>query len=175
MSAQIVQGYHICVLHQIAHEALSTSGVSQQYVLFSAGNVASSCYYLTFGELDYAQADESTSVGCGVWMSEAVLWTQWTHLGHLTAQKHSEMLLLGAETFCRLVLSHSEYRVLAKRYAQRFVNALNRQALTAISDMPLMQQIYVSYAEIGYQPSESRPSPSHSWRSTLCKYPLSRS
>jgi len=129
---------HMTVLHKICVKAITVCWTATGDVLFSAGHVATSCYYLNLGHLVYKQVDCNQAIDVGVWISEAVLWTDWSHVGELLTQEEGQLFALEAAGFSMMVSSHSKYFEIARHYARNFVTELNK-AVTNLSDIPKQQ------------------------------------
>merc|ERR1719329_355576 len=61
-----------------------------------------------------------TEVEVGAWVSEAALWTQWTHVGRCCAQANSELAVVGAESLMKVVRSRRAVGQMSRTYAKNF-------------------------------------------------------
>jgi len=137
---------HHEVVRNICHRGLSVMTLSLGDVLFTEGEAPSQpkMYFVCTGTLRYvlreqgACAEEelqsSQHVRPGQWLSEAVLWTTWSHCGVLTAMTECRLLALDTQAFQDIVLRYrTGSNLFVRVYAQEFVAALN--ASNAISDL----------------------------------------
>mmetsp|Transcript_41426 Transcript_41426/g.107206 ORF Transcript_41426/g.107206 Transcript_41426/m.107206 type:complete len:796 (-) Transcript_41426:238-2625(-) len=65
------------------------------------------------------------------WCCEAALWTKWVHLGSMRALDVSNVLSIKGEIIQKIALSHHLVHAGTAKYAQAWVERLNRQAIEA--------------------------------------------
>merc|ERR1712060_136243 len=76
----------------------------------------------------------------GQWASEAVLWTQWMHLGDLQAITECQIIRVNAEQFGMLVKTNRPLLLAVRKYAELFVIEMNKLTRDELTD--LMHQIF---------------------------------
>merc|ERR1719375_233731 len=76
--------------------------------------------------------------GHALWLSEAVLWTTWVHLGVLTAMTECRFLCVDANNF-QSIAGNFDHRGYDPRvYASSFIDSLNEESLVPLlSDLPI--------------------------------------
>eukprot|EP00928_Gymnodinium_smaydae_P038064 TRINITY_DN26328_c0_g3_i1.p1 TRINITY_DN26328_c0_g3~~TRINITY_DN26328_c0_g3_i1.p1 ORF type:complete len:818 (+),score=138.26 TRINITY_DN26328_c0_g3_i1:98-2551(+) len=118
------------VMRQICHQAVSLSWVLSGDTIFTIGEMPSqpAMYFVHQGSLHYDHHYEEVHVDKGKWLSEATLWTHWTHQGTLTAMVDSQLLCLSAQGFRDIVL-HFDHPMNAdpQLYGKYFVAELNHE------------------------------------------------
>merc|ERR1712012_1197794 len=100
--------------------------------LFLAGTRAEAAYCIVMGMLQYVQSptsskvlmDTEDTVVAGAWVSEAALWSHWTHVGTLEASRACELLSLRAEVFTETMDHHGFVRHINRDYARIFHSRL---------------------------------------------------
>lgn len=120
-------------LDRAACQRLCQRGVVFQFQsrgddVFSPGTAAMAAYNVAKGSLSYDQhpqtsmvSEPSTKVvGSGTWISEPALWLQWTHVGHLTAQGPSEMIMVVASELVAVLEAHHVIDVITRTYAKNY-------------------------------------------------------
>lgn len=71
----------------------------------------------------------------GEWCSEAALWTEWHHVGTLTAFTVCDMVGVSAEKFAEITTGHKEVEMMCSKYAQAYVKNLNDLDTDARTDL----------------------------------------
>merc|ERR1719359_1103200 len=69
----------------------------------------------------------------GDWCSEAVLWTEWSHLGHLVAKTDVQLLALEAVKFQGIAIKFPCLQI--KNYAVEFVSLLCSKRESEMTDL----------------------------------------
>lgn len=112
-------------IRKVCHTAISMLSLHPKDVLFSDLEVPTNprMFFVVSGSLLYLQDEVVQAVDRGIWISEAVLWTKWTHCGMARSKDEVRLLVIDAEHFTETV-SHfpSDH---AGRYAETFVDYLN--------------------------------------------------
>ena len=103
-------------------------------VIFSAGQVATTCYYVADGNVSYEDASSNCFTLCNIWVAEVCLWTPWLHLGHLVAKDISRLITMEVTLFCECVEKNDHIRQISSVYAKDFVDRLNSE--THWTDLP---------------------------------------
>merc|ERR1711974_536994 len=84
-------------------------------------------YFVNTGLLEYCAHGSSVQVGERQWLSEANLWTAWTHRGMCTATTRGKLAALDSLAFQEIV---RKFMGLAgfdcRLYASEFVDLLNK-------------------------------------------------
>lgn len=125
------------VMKKVCHKAMSQLLVSDGDILFMPGEVPSPprMIIVCSGELSYTYINGAIAyVQAGQWISEAVLWVQWTHQGMLKASKDCRLCILDGTKFCQIAdtFDHDfDLRV----YARTFVACMNDGSMDP-SDLP---------------------------------------
>jgi len=70
----------------------------------------------------------SCTIDAGEWCSEAILWTEWVHVGIARAIQDSEILVIDAKHFVKATQAHYKVVPGTIEYAQGFVKRLNEWA-----------------------------------------------
>lgn len=130
------------VVRKICHSAMVTSHVSNGDILFHYGETSSSMLMCKRGSLCYFYGENEVTVGAGMWLTEAALWTHWVHRGMLAALDDSTMFQLDADSFQNIV---STFEISTKSdpaaYARNFVAALNTCTEEDVTDLPLRESL----------------------------------
>jgi len=125
------------VMKRVCHQAMSQLLVSTGDVIFMLGEVPSPprMFVICSGELSYYPVNGAvTTVEAGQWLSEATLWTSWTHQGMLKAASDCRLCLLNANKFQELA-ENFDYDFDLRSYARAFVHSMNTGLIDA-SDLP---------------------------------------
>jgi len=125
------------VMKKICHKATSQLLVSNGDVLFMPGEVPSPPRMLIIcsGQLSFHSVTGAVAyVQAGQWISEAVLWSTWTHQGMLKATSDCRLVVLDASIFHNLTDTF-DYDFDMRKYARAFVECLNTGAIDT-SDLP---------------------------------------
>lgn len=72
------------------------------------------------------RADGWEELGKDRWLSEPVLWTQWEHAGDCKAVFTSNVLIMNALIFCKVIRRYENAHISSALYARRFVEMLNK-------------------------------------------------
>jgi hypothetical protein len=116
------------VMRRVAYEAVTTSLVHAGDILFHAGEVQKTpkMIMVRSGTMLFEGVDgEEVVVNAGRWVSEATLWTSWTHRGVLSATTFCRLCFITAQTFQDIVGQFKHVDFDPKWYASEFVDFLN--------------------------------------------------
>ncbi|CAJ1366570.1 unnamed protein product, partial [Effrenium voratum] len=102
-------------------------------VVFVAGSIAGSCYFLAGGPHSYFREDERREKLCNIWVAEMCLWSPWVYVGDLVAEDISRLVAMEVTAFCECVNKTVETREMAVAYASRYVAGL--KGLSSLSDL----------------------------------------
>jgi len=132
----------VVVMHWICKKAVHSQVVGHEDVLFHCGDEAKEMRFVMEGNLEYeieqeVEEDEGDVVTLKSllpvdkteWISEAVLWTLWRHLGMLQAKQPSELLNLKPEKFAEVMRLHPRPWIFARDYARKYIEVLNDPAM----------------------------------------------
>merc|ERR1719375_2025918 len=76
--------------------------------------------------------------GHALWISEAVLWTTWVHLGVLTAMTECRFLCVDAKSFQSIAGAFDHRGFDPRVYASSFIEMLNEESvIPLLSDLPV--------------------------------------
>lgn len=126
------------VMRRVCHYGMSTFLLSSGDVVFTRGESPSEpkMYFVPKGSLEYNSRGEVTTLDKNMWIAEAVLWTQWTYKGTLTANNDVKLAVLHAKTFQDIVDRFKETVGMdPKVYAAEFVDHLN--AVEKVTDLTM--------------------------------------
>jgi len=128
------------VMRKVCHCATSMTQVALGDSIFQAGEIPAQpkLYILCSGTMQYvSHSGAVTNLEAMQWISEATLWTTWTHLGVLTATSECRLVLIDALLFPTIVsqFEHNDVKADPWAYAQDFTTELNRRK-DDVSDIP---------------------------------------
>ncbi|CAJ1397434.1 unnamed protein product [Effrenium voratum] len=120
--------FHVVrVMRDVALNCMSHAVHASGDVIFVAGAIASSCFFLASGAHSYTNTISTREV-CNVWVAEMCLWSPWVHVGDLVAMDLSRLVSMEVTSFCECVGKAVETREMASTYAAQYVAALNVQS-----------------------------------------------
>eukprot|EP00928_Gymnodinium_smaydae_P005475 TRINITY_DN11861_c0_g1_i1.p1 TRINITY_DN11861_c0_g1~~TRINITY_DN11861_c0_g1_i1.p1 ORF type:complete len:902 (+),score=131.64 TRINITY_DN11861_c0_g1_i1:112-2817(+) len=124
-------------IRKICHNAVDIAAVSFEDLIFANGELGTYMYFSVSGRLSYMQGrtEVQEPVEVGMWLSEAVLWTSWSHCGTLQARDDADILQMHATTFQTIMSKYPSHHM--KAYAHHFVALLKTIPSHQLSDMPL--------------------------------------
>jgi len=128
------------VMKKVCHKAMSLLVVSNGDVLYMLGEVPSPprMFIVCSGELSYHSSVGAIAfLEAGQWISEATLWTTWTHQGMLKAVSDCRLCVLDATKFVELTESY-DHDFDIRLYAKTFVNSMNSGEIDA-TDLPFYE------------------------------------
>jgi hypothetical protein len=127
---QLFDLVHSRAIQNICSNAVSIQRITRGDVLFTSMEVPNrpGMYICKSGSFRYLSMEKGAeNVSEGVVVSEATLWTAWTHCGTMKALKDSHMMCVDAGMFARAMrkvpLPHT------KEYAGKFVAYLNSESV----------------------------------------------
>lgn len=129
---------HAVSIRHVCHKAVAQVSLSRGDVLFSESEITVNrrMFFVCDGKFMYLQdvkKEGGTEVVQGCWLSEAVLWTAWTHRGTLQAVNEGSLLALNAEEFAGIVSTFPTVHVF--NYAAKFVQGLNDSSCDDLTDI----------------------------------------
>jgi len=125
------------VMKKVCHAAVSQLLVSNGDVIFMPGEVPASprMFIVCIGELSYTYVNGAVHlVQSSQWLSEAALWTSWTHQGMLRAASDCRLCLLDAVKFAELADAF-DHGFDLRYYVRTFLRCLNTGEI-AVTDLP---------------------------------------
>lgn len=129
-------------IQHIVRQAVTIKNLAMGDTCFLNKQPASCMYVVASGSLSYShygtynRLQRSIRVEKTVWVSEAVLWTPWVHVGTLQAVTECRLLSISEEQFGKVILTHVKPCEMAKTHANDFVNWLNNYKDEGLTDLP---------------------------------------
>lgn len=118
-------GFHpIRELRMVAMNCMQPQVMASGDVVFAAGSMANSCFFLAKGSFHYT-FEKSYEELSNTWIAEMCLWIPWSYAGDLVAQETSRLFSLDLSAFCKAVAKVDTTREMAVAYAKECVDALN--------------------------------------------------
>merc|ERR1711860_217407 len=97
-------------------------------------------YFVVNGAYEYfLMSGHQVAVRAGSWISEPVLWTDWTHKGGLRAKGDSHLCELLADAFQQVCVEFNHTFFDPQNYGIRFLALLNAREGN-LSDLPLPRE-----------------------------------
>mmetsp|Transcript_73462 Transcript_73462/g.175078 ORF Transcript_73462/g.175078 Transcript_73462/m.175078 type:complete len:826 (+) Transcript_73462:156-2633(+) len=116
-------------IHMIMYRLCSQALLVTQYAVgddaFEAGEWANSMYFVKAGRFRYEITGSRLSLEAGMWVSEAVLWTIWRHLGLFRATRPGELIAVNPDIFAEILRTHPKPWYFAQHYGENFVAFIN--------------------------------------------------
>lgn len=125
----------IDVLRDLAVSALCHAVVAKGDVVFAAGSVATSCYFLAQGDFSYGRVGYPTERPGRTWIAEICLWTPWLHVGDLVSRETSRLISLELDAFCNCLGKTPEMREMARAHGEEYVAKVNALEEAELSDL----------------------------------------
>jgi len=126
-------------LSQLCFSAMSEALVSKSDVLFMAGSLSYSMWFLDSGSMVYrcmkhlkGRVRRSSRVPTGTSICEAVLWVEWFHHGTMISLIESDLVKLDAQKFREIAMDNPSAMAFACRYAAEFIAKSREHTLTDI-------------------------------------------
>merc|ERR1712232_392600 len=104
-------------VYMICSKTITRVGMAREDVLFCCGDVASHMHCVLEGKFCYIQGTATEVVKQQWWISEAILWTSWIHLGDLQAIRESQLASIDAAGMAEVTNSYPQAWQLARDYA----------------------------------------------------------
>eukprot|EP00746_Dinoflagellata_sp_MGD_P001136 gnl/MRDRNA2_/MRDRNA2_102110_c0_seq1.p1 gnl/MRDRNA2_/MRDRNA2_102110_c0~~gnl/MRDRNA2_/MRDRNA2_102110_c0_seq1.p1 ORF type:complete len:838 (-),score=130.33 gnl/MRDRNA2_/MRDRNA2_102110_c0_seq1:534-2873(-) len=129
-------------VRHICHSALHTISLSEGDTLFSVGSRCKEMLFLLDGALLYHSVDpitkgpSVTKLKEGTWCCEGCLWTDWVYAGSMEVVTNSKVLAVDAAKFISAAKEHSRTIQKTVQYAQKFVEDLNDNFPSSVTDLP---------------------------------------
>lgn len=111
--------YSICKIHDRTSNGSIDVGVRLSRESAGRSSTASTDSKLSFAERPSCQPPQEMTKGS--WVSEAVLWLPWEHLGEFFALTPASMVLVEHASFASILTQHREQHVRAVLYARRYI------------------------------------------------------
>jgi len=115
----------------LCHAAMTERSLVLSQELFTAEAEAHATFFVVSGVLEYFNAWEDRpckEIRHEEWICEAVLWVKWDHRGRLAALTPSEIMVLNAGHFRRIVGRYPELHNISCRYAVEYVQMIQNSA-----------------------------------------------
>merc|ERR1712048_731148 len=116
------------VMLRLCRLCLKTQSYAEHEVVFSAGDDGKKMYFIKDGIFQYTTMDGvmlDPPPQAKEWVSEAVLWTAWRHMGALLCVSTCDLLFIEPNQFVEVMRVHPRPWFYAKRYAEKFIQLLN--------------------------------------------------
>mmetsp|Transcript_47509 Transcript_47509/g.152599 ORF Transcript_47509/g.152599 Transcript_47509/m.152599 type:complete len:1047 (+) Transcript_47509:68-3208(+) len=107
---------------QVCQEVVKSKALANGDVLFLVGGEANHAYHFIDGSMLYSGDGMPEIVKVGTFISEATLWTKWTHPGQAIAQSGCEFLEIDAAAFGKLVMRQRFFKYFAVEYGLAFLD-----------------------------------------------------
>ncbi|CAE7941398.1 Kcnh1, partial [Symbiodinium sp. KB8] len=125
----------------LATEALTQRTFAPADTVFEAEVIANHAYFMTSGMLVYELSGYKVHLNGAPeepqWLVEMSLWIPWLHLGELTTEDVSGLVLLEVEKFAASIRRSFNGHSLARDFAQKVVNRMNEmEVVTDLWQMP---------------------------------------
>jgi len=142
---QLLQGEENARCHQLCGLCFSEIIFAESEVVFRFGDEGRFMYFLkqdeTFGlkgscmDFRHGLDGEKEPIFEGAWISEAVLWTDWRHLGELKCNHTCDLMTVDPNQFAAAVRHHPRPWFLAREYGYLFLHWLNSLEGDDVSDL----------------------------------------
>jgi len=113
---------------RLCHTGLKSKQLAAGDLLFPVGEEALSAFVVKSGALAYMTSwggHLRPDLYAGEWIAEAILWTRWRFHGTCHSAAPTELLVLEAEQFVRVMGAHPVSWSFAVNYGRKFVDYLN--------------------------------------------------
>jgi len=139
-------------------KALQCNALARGDFVFCCGEEATAVIFASSGTFEYTlgecAGDASGDLGAGAapsseagefisegqWVSEAVLWTAWMHLGDFQAITECQTVLVSAEQFASIIKSNKPLHLAMTKYAEAFIAEINKLERDELTD--LLHQLF---------------------------------
>jgi len=131
--------------------SLAEMSLARGDLIFLCGEQASAMYFVVAGTLQFQLGElceEVLAEGSvplsgsteeylneGEWACEAPLWTTWLHLGDLQGYTEAQIISINAARFGEAIQVHKPVWICVRKYANKFVEALNKLTETELTDL----------------------------------------
>jgi len=123
------------MMHRIASKSISRLILAREDILFHRGDLATMLYCNEDGLLKYEHAEEHTLLDTPDWISEPVLWCSWVHMAKMVSVSESHIFSLDGQAATAVLASQPASWEVCHYYAERFVEQLNTQEISALTDL----------------------------------------
>jgi hypothetical protein len=127
------------VMERVCNEAVKIHTFCEGDLAFRVGEkpLVPWMYFVSSGIFQYGvDLTAAQDVPIGQWLSEPILWTEWTHRGTLIAQSAGSLTSIDSNRFGTLIRADQAVRVETVEYAIAFVQSMN-ELRELMSDMPI--------------------------------------
>ena len=114
------------VIQRLATQSLVVLDAGEDDTVFCCGANSEACYLAMHGSLAYESHGKLLEVHSHQWISEMCLWTEWSHVGDLTATSFSKILAIHFQGFCTCVASLGAAQIQAHHYALSYLETMNQ-------------------------------------------------
>jgi len=142
---QLLQGEGNARCQRVCGLCLSPHVWGESEVVFRFGDEGRFMYFLkedqTWGlkgscmDFKHGLEGEKEPIDEGAWISEAVLWTDWRHLGELKCNHTCELITVDPNEFAAAARHHPRPWFLAREYGYLFLHWLNSLDGESLSDL----------------------------------------
>jgi len=150
--------------------------VDQDQEVFTEREVGRFMYFLVSGAVVYRYRRNAKDVAPEGWLSEASLWLRWNHVGQAFAKDDSELVLIDAEIFRRIVQGDlpeaSKYAKAFHKYVNDKVKDMNdlfpdstvtRELALGVFEAPKVFELAPCQPQEGTQVDEWNPQERQEW------------
>eukprot|EP00927_Polykrikos_kofoidii_P045917 TRINITY_DN40073_c0_g1_i2.p1 TRINITY_DN40073_c0_g1~~TRINITY_DN40073_c0_g1_i2.p1 ORF type:complete len:798 (+),score=127.37 TRINITY_DN40073_c0_g1_i2:244-2637(+) len=139
-------------MRKVCHTCVTEILLSYGDLLFASGDSCGRMFIIKSGSLEYTSEESTHSdpedVNRGEWLSEASLWTEWTHVGAAVCPSRCNLMALDVELFHNVIKGSRLVKARAARFGEYVVRHLNAMDKLDISDL---RDVGMDYAEaLGY-------------------------
>lgn len=128
------------VIQRLATQGVVVLDAGEDDIVFCSGAKAEACYFAMEGSLSYdTRGQGMLDVEEQQWISEMCLWTDWGHVGDLSARSFSSILAIHSQAFCECIASLESAQNQAHHYALAYVQAMNEA--TGLTDVWLYEKV----------------------------------
>lgn len=147
---ELTENHYQTMMYRICSEALKICELAQGDTQFFGEEVAKNMYFVKLGGFSYR--GRLQTLPKKTFLSEACLWTNWTHRGDLSCSSEiGELISIPAKHFGEVLRSLPEPWELAYRYGQGFVKFMNSTDPSHLSDVTM------GNLQLSLDPQESEP------------------
>jgi len=153
-------------IRKVCHNGVHVLRMSVGDVLFSDLEVPAygRMFFITGGCIQYLKKKGAVQSGrIGQWLSEPVLWMDWTHCGTARARERTSLLALDADKFQSMGRAFPSDH--ARTYAEEFTKCINTQKTDLLTDLDTLEEqlpklLQAAFPELEGSDSESDESSS---------------
>ena len=128
---------NVAGVHELCHHAVTELTLMTGDEGFSRGTWATKVFLITGGSLQYNCHVIQQVVKNGDWVCEPALWTEWSHVGALTASTTAEITCLAVARFWEIVGRHSSGRDFVETYKHKFLAYAETEQTSDLTTLPV--------------------------------------